>query len=143
MADLKSIIPDASVLLKWLVKEDDQEQALRVRADFEKGLISLSVPSHCFAEICNMLGREWADHGPSFISNLLVSAIQEKRLTLDHIGVAFHIMEEYAHISFYDASYHALALVDGGVFLTADEKYYNKTKKEGRIMLLKDYGKKR
>jgi len=48
-------------------------------------------------------------------------------------------MKKYTKISFYDAAYHALALNTGGTFITADKKYYEKTKSEGNIMLLKNY----
>lgn len=38
-----------------------------------------------------------------------------------------------------DCIYHALAIETGGVFLTADEKHFNKTKHYGNIALLRDY----
>ena len=56
------------------------------------------------------------------------------------IDTAFDLINTYKTISFYDASYHALALEEGGTFLTNDEKYYKKTKNAGGIMLLRDYG---
>jgi len=36
-------------------------------------------------------------------------------------------------VSFYDASYHALAKKIGGVFITADNRYYDKAKVVGNI----------
>jgi predicted nucleic acid-binding protein len=38
--------------------------------------------------------------------------------------------------SFYDVSYHALAIVNECQFITADKKHYEKTKKEGYIELI-------
>jgi predicted nucleic acid-binding protein len=38
----------------------------------------------------------------------------------------------------YDSIYHALAINLNGVFLTADKKHYEKTKKRGQIKLLTD-----
>jgi len=44
------------------------------------------------------------------------------------------------HISSYDATFHALALLEGATFITADKKHYNKTKKLiGSVMLLEDF----
>ncbi|MEK7523423.1 MAG: hypothetical protein AAB588_00140 [Patescibacteria group bacterium] len=53
------------------------------------------------------------------------------------------LMKNFSGVTFYDSGYHALALQEGGTFITADEKYFQKTKKQGGVMLLKDYGKKR
>ena len=41
--------------------------------------------------------------------------------------------------TFYDASYHAAALVFGGVFLTADARHKAKTEGFGSVVLLKDW----
>jgi len=44
------------------------------------------------------------------------------------------------YISSLDATFHALALIENAVFLTADGKYYNKTKDlVGSILHLKDF----
>ncbi len=40
--------------------------------------------------------------------------------------------------SFYDASYHALAMLNNCDFITADKKHYDKTKQLGSIKLLED-----
>ena len=45
-------------------------------------------------------------------------------------------MDKYPGISFYDASYHALAKAYGIPYITADKKYYQMTEKEGNIKLL-------
>lgn len=139
-----SFIVDASVLLKWGVYESDlKEEAELLREDFQKEKIAIFVPPHCFSEICNMLGRERRDGAASFISMFLNTEIIECLLTFPLIQTAFRLMEQYDRVSFYDASYHALAIQEKGTFITADKKYYRKTHREGHIMLLKDYGKKR
>lgn len=139
-----SFIVDASVLLKWGVHESDsRDEAELLREDFQKEKIAIFVPPHCFSEICNMLGRERRDGAASFVSILLNTEIVECLLTFSLIQTAFRIMEQYDRVSFYDASYHALAIQEKGTFITADEKYYRKTHREGYIQLLKNYGKKR
>lgn len=145
MADHKAlIVPDASVLLKWAVKEKEcLAEALRLREDFRLEKVDMKVPAHCFAEICNMLGREQQKAAVSFVSYLIVAGIEECCLNLDVASTAFKLMDKYCGITFYDAVYHALAINENGIFLTADEKYFRKAGKEGHIMLLKHYGKKR
>lgn len=38
----------------------------------------------------------------------------------------------------YDAIFHAIAIDEGGIFVTADRKHFVKVKQEGHIILLKD-----
>jgi predicted nucleic acid-binding protein len=42
-------------------------------------------------------------------------------------------------VSFYDAAYHATALVHGGVFVTADERYAKRTSASGAVVMLEDW----
>lgn len=141
MADNKTIfVPDASVLIKWVLDEsEDKKQALQLQRDFLKQTIDCLVPSHCFFEIANILGRHRQDVGLSFLSYLMVAEITECPLTIDGGSLAFGLMKKYKEISFYDAAYHALAIKEGATFITADEKYVRKTQKEGHILLLKNY----
>lgn len=144
MADPKPIfVADASVLIKWAIDEkEDFDQAMHFRDDFLGNKIEICVPAHCFSEIGNTLGRVRND-AIEFFSDLLVSNVEQCNLTLESANLAFQLMQKYRGISFYDAGYHALALQQGALFITADEKYYKKTKKAGHIQLLKDYGKTR
>ncbi|MDZ4217204.1 MAG: type II toxin-antitoxin system VapC family toxin, partial [Candidatus Gracilibacteria bacterium] len=59
-------------------------------------------------------------------------------LTESIIEQAFKIIKTYP-VSFYDASYHALALVTKGTFVTLDEKYYQKTKGLKHVIPLGEY----
>ena len=144
MEDRKVFIADASVLLKWVIREtQDFEAAIILRNQFVEHKIDIIVPANCFAEICNILGREYQDIALSYISYLITSEITEYGISLNLAHGAFLLMKKYKGISFYDALYHALAIQKKSVFITADEKYYKKTRKERHIMLLKDYGKTR
>lgn len=42
-------------------------------------------------------------------------------------------------VTFYDASYHALALASDGVLVTADARYEAKAKADGGVILLADW----
>ncbi|MBI2639212.1 type II toxin-antitoxin system VapC family toxin [Candidatus Peregrinibacteria bacterium] len=140
----KIYIADASVLIKWAVAEvENLTEANIFRNDFLNARIKIILPGHCLPEVANYFGRKAQHIAVSFLSFLITSDIEENCLTFPEISIAFKLMKKYPGISFYDASYHTLAMQENGVFITADEKYYRKTKKEGHIMLLKDYGKRR
>lgn len=138
------IIADASVLLKWVVDETDlQEEAALLRDDFKNEKVNIVVPAHCIYEIGNMLARNYLASVRSYLSFFLESSIEEYPMTFSLMNLTVLLLEQYPNISFYDASYHALAIKEEGTFVTADQKYFHKTHKEGHIMLLSDYGKKR
>ena len=42
-------------------------------------------------------------------------------------------------VSFYDAAYHATALVNGGVFVTADERYARVAAPHGAVVTLGEW----
>ncbi len=42
-------------------------------------------------------------------------------------------------VTFYDAAYHALALVEGGLFVTADARYLRQAAAAGGVRLLREY----
>ena len=136
---------DASVVLKWIrIEEVDAQQATVVFKEFHLRKTRLAIPHYAYAEIANILGLDLSrEVACTAFSYLLGMKLDEYPITLEVVSVATELMEKYKGVSFYDAGYHAIALLHGGTFITADEKYYQKTRKEGSIMLLKDYGKKR
>lgn len=138
-------IPDASVMLKWFFmdEKDGVQEAVSLQKDYLEKIISMIIPHYALAEMLNTFGRELSikDAGLLF-SFLVLLKMNEYPITIESASLSCGLMQKYK-VSFYDAGYHALAIQEGGTFLTADEKYYQKTKKEGSVMLLSDYGKKR
>ena len=134
------IILDASVILKWFLWEKENlEEAKKIQEEFIARKINLIVPSHCFFELANTLKRKVPDDALNIISKLKLSEIMEQAINIKVISLAFKLMESHKKISFYDAAYHALALAEDGIFVTADENYYKITKGHRGIMLLKNY----
>ena len=138
-AGLDLVIPDACVLSKWVLEEADSPLALKLQMDLEIEQISMSVPDHCFTEILNTLGRKWPDSALQFFSYLHMTRIVQCRSTLETVSLSLKLMKKYPKITFYDASYHALAIHEKGIFVTVDERYFKTTRKEGCITLLEDY----
>lgn len=131
---------DASVLIKWFIIEvEDRQQALKIKEDHVNKIIQLVMPSACLYETLNTLGRKTPAMAPLILSEILMLNIEEYHLNLENSCRALSIMQKFSGVSFYDASYHAIAIENNGIFVTADENYYKKTKSLKHIKLLKDY----
>ncbi len=147
MAENKPLyIVDASVILKWFLKEAEcQEEAISLQNHCDESLIQLAIPHYAYAEIFNIFVRNLSlERALAYSSRVLNYFNKEYAITIEMVSLAFEIIKKVdCEVSFYDAGYHALAMQEGGTFITADEKYYKKTRKHGSIMLLKNYGKKR
>ncbi len=134
------IIIDASVALKWaLPEEEDMEQALLLKQDFVSRKLLVAVPAHFMTEVFNTLFRKNPSQALSFLSFFLMAPFQYYSLSLEVASIAGILMKKHSKVSFYDAFYHALAIHKEGTFVTADEQYYKAVKKEGHIVLLKNY----
>lgn len=134
------IIVDASVALKWgLPEEEDLDQALLLKQHLVERKVLVSVPAHFMTEVFNTLVRKNPSQALTILSFFLMAPFQHHSLSLEVAGVAGLLMKKYPKISFYDAFYHALAIHKEGTFVTADESYYKMCKKEGHVLLLKDY----
>ena len=138
-------IVDASVVLKWFLEEnDDKAEAMTLGESYLNKDIEFEMLDYTIAEIFNtMVLKLDRKKALSALSHLFTFNILQCNVTLEIASQAAELMGKYKGISFYDAGYHALAKLEDGTFITADEKYYKKTHKEGNIMLLKNYGKKR
>ncbi len=133
-------IIDASVLLKPFIEEtQDLEKAIAVQKDFLKYKIKLGMPSFCLYELLNTLCRKFPDKAMPSLSQILMLNIKEYRLNLENLYIALTIMQKFSKVSFYDAVYHAIAIENGGIFVTADENYYKTTRSLKHIRLLKNY----
>jgi predicted nucleic acid-binding protein len=138
---MKLVVPDASVLLKWVLPEEGEPwvgEALRLRDDFETGRADLLVPSLWYYEAGNVLALHYAESAADRLAvlvGLCLSIAEPKEMwrvqTLD--------LTKTHGVTFYDASYHALAILHNGVFVTSDEKYLRKASAAGYILHLKDW----
>jgi len=129
---------DASVILKWFVEENGTKEALQIRQNHIEGKYTLVVPDIAIYEVGNAL-RYKPDSSAAEVSRYCRNLYE---LNLDIIALPFEIIDsviETAYqndITFYDASYVALAKELGLQFITADEKLYQKTKDLRFVKLL-------
>jgi len=134
-------IPDASVLLKWVLPAEGAscvEQALSMRDAFVAGKITLRVPDLWYYEVGNTLSRKYPDEAEDLLSGLLAMGFDTATPNHQWQAAILQLASEH-RVTFYDAAYHALAVISGGVFVTADEKYLASAGVDRHIVHLKDW----
>lgn len=139
---MKVVVPDASVILKWVLPDPTGEQdvgsALHLRDSAVNGKISIKVPSLWLYEVGNTLTRRFADRAQDLLDALVAFDLDESGMHSEWLDQTITLTRRY-NVTFYDAVYHALALVEKGVFVTADAKYVRKAGKAGAVVALKEW----
>lgn len=134
---MRIVVPDASVLLKWVLPttEEGRDSALQLREAAIAGEITLMVPPLWLYEVGNTLARRFPDQAAQLLDALVAFGLVERAATGTWRERALTLTREYG-VTFYDAAYHALALVEQGVFVTADSEYVERTQAAGAVSLL-------
>lgn len=136
------IIPDASVLLKIAFQnradEQDALKAVCLIQTWLEGKYSILLPSHWVFEVANVLALKVPDMANDYMETFFDFQFDSVDLTVSLCRESFGLMKKHK-VSFYDAIYHAVAIKNKGLFVTADEVYYKKARPEGHIALLKDF----
>ena len=131
------VTPDASVLLKWVLPgNDEQDAALLLRDEAVAGAIELVVPQLWIYEMGNTLARRFPDDADELLASLADFGLTEARLDSRWRTRAVSLSVTYG-VAFYDVAYHAVALGLGGVFVTADERYASRASRAGGVSSLR------
>ena len=133
------VIPDASILLKWVLPGGDERNisaALSLREEAAAGAVELVVPQLWVYEAGRALARQFPERADDLLSVLVDFRLREARLDARWRTRAVSLAVTY-DVSFYTAAYHALALALGGVFVTADERYVSRASEAGGVSLLR------
>lgn len=135
------VVPDASVILKWVLPSQDEPDlvtAIALRDAILLGDVDARVPTLWLYEVGNMLARRFPDRAAQILDVLsrfnLVSAPRTSRW----LKVALGLTRNYG-VTFYDAAYHAHAITRRGTFVTADEKYIERAGAAGALTRLADW----
>lgn len=138
----KLAVIDASVILKWVLPpgvEPFQLQAVSLAEAIAQGRLVVRLPSLWFFEVGNILIRKYRQDADRDLADLRQQLGQcEQPVSVGWQREIIRLTGAYP-VTFYDASYHALAVVNQGVFVTADEKYLQAVAGEPYIMHLKDW----
>lgn len=134
------LVPDASVLLKWILRSDDEpgrDRALELKAAWLEEACELVVPSLWVFEVGNILGLKHPATAASLLQAMIDLGIREEA-PHGYAAAILSLMREYK-VTFYDAAYHALAIRHRGTMLTADRAYVKKAARAGHVTLLNDW----
>ncbi|MEP7339557.1 MAG: type II toxin-antitoxin system VapC family toxin [Acidobacteriota bacterium] len=129
-ANVKTIVVDASVALKWWLRDEDATaEADQLQSDFLGGQLSLTVPALFDYEIVNTLKmavvRKRIDEAYALTAITDLIAYEIERHDIRSLQqTAFRLACRYQR-SAYDASYLALAQALGFDFYTGDKRMFN------------------
>ncbi|MGB8817601.1 MAG: type II toxin-antitoxin system VapC family toxin [Rhizobiaceae bacterium] len=139
------VVLDSCVFNKIFLLEDDRSDAIEF-LDFARTsdlrlvapslflyeVLAVAAPSPFGAEAALGLIREFQNAGFE-ITDLNDETVKQA------IVIANSGHQKTGFPTFYDSSYHALALEIGGIFLTSDAKHLAKAASHGSVVLLRDW----
>ena len=133
------MILDASVILKWFLDETESNIALGLKESHVTGTFTIVAPDILIYEVGNALRYE-PEFSPDEVNCCLEELYELNIDIIAPISDIVNLITEIAYqkdITFYDASYIALAQSLNLQYITADEKLYNKVKAFSFVTLLK------
>jgi predicted nucleic acid-binding protein len=129
------------VILQWVLpsgEEPHSERALMLRTAIDTQLVRAVVPGLWFYEVGNTIARRFPEHAEEWLSALVGFGFDEAPYSPRWLGQALELTRRCG-VTFYDAAYHATALVHDGVFLTSDERYLRQAGECGGLLRLRDW----
>jgi predicted nucleic acid-binding protein len=134
-----NLVVDASVIVKWALAdsapENDREEAVALLAKIQAGAVTLLQPPHWLAEVAAVLTRlrpEIAEEAIELLDAMEFPVTSEAAV----LKRASRVARQLNHHLF-DTLYHAVALEHGLTLVTADDTYFRKARKLGRIAWLR------
>ena len=135
------VVPDASVLLKWVLPSDeepDSDRALLLRTAIMEEAVRALVPGLWLYEVGNTIARRFPTVASGWLSALMKFGLEEAVSSNAWLLKTLDLTSRH-DVTFYDAAYHSLALIHGGVFITADTRYADKVKESGSVVALSEW----
>jgi predicted nucleic acid-binding protein len=136
------VVPDASVILKWVLGIEDEpshRQAMRLQEALLADQVEIRVPTLWRYKIGNVLGLKQPRLATELMGALLAHEFEEVPLKTDYALEVLGHMQDVAGVTFYDSAYHVLALRTKGVYVTADAAYVRRAKRKGHVALLAEW----
>lgn len=135
------VVPDASVLLKWVLPSNDEpdaDEALLLRSAIVSEKVRALVPALWLYEVGNTIARRFPMHAPGWLSAMMKFGLKEAPPSQLWLAKSLELTSRYK-VSFYDAAYHALALIHDGLFVTADHRYVARVNELGSVIVLNEW----
>jgi predicted nucleic acid-binding protein len=132
------LVIDASVTLKWLLQDANDEQDLAGAQAVLKSIVTEAAimiqPPHRLAEVLAVIARRQPQDAQLALVTMLdmdtVCPVDSK--TYLRAVVLSHRHKQHL----FDTFYHALALEHGATLITADDRYYRAASGEGAVQQL-------
>lgn len=138
-------IIDASVFNKLFLIEADSPLARNFFLFALESTLALGAPEFLKLEACKCAVRSGVDVAvPLEFFEMLDSGIMtwfpvSKRQVIEAQRICHSGTSKTGYPKFIDSLYHAVAILHGGVFLTADRNHARRAGKHGHLMLLEDW----
>jgi len=134
MSQPKEVCVDASLAVKWVVKESYDEEALALLEKWRIGKVELIAPAFFEVEVDSIIRKKVAvrktlteSEGDAAFELLRHLPIKIQSLP-NQRQRAWELAKELAQSTIYDTTYLALAELSGCEFWTADKRLYNSVK---------------
>lgn len=139
---MKKLVVDSSVMVKWLNQENENylEQADRIIEDAQKGKIIILTPELAKYEVGNALlfkKKITSDKAKVLLSSFYSLPIQFIVQSQDSANETYDIANK-ENITYYDASFIALARQENAILVTDNIKHQGKSAKV-KVKSLRDY----
>ena len=139
---MNSYVIDASVAVKWFIPdaavEPDVDRAIRLLAIAQRDEARFLQPPHWVSEVAAVLVRFAPKTVIPSVGALLALSFVNTANDVDHYQRAISLALKLDHHLF-DTLYHAVALEEKAMLITADRKYYDKAKRMGSILMLEEF----
>ncbi len=135
------VVPDASVILKWVLPCDDEpdaDKAIALRDAILEEDVRALLPALWIYEVGNTVARRFPVHAAAWLAALMKFELHESPPSRQWLTAALRLTDSYG-VTFYDAAYHAVAIVQHGLFVTADARYVKRAKEAGNVVMLNDW----
>ncbi|MBV9082755.1 MAG: type II toxin-antitoxin system VapC family toxin [Acidobacteriaceae bacterium] len=107
------VVPDASVLLEWVLPchdEPNADNARLLRVAIQDEAVHALVPALWLYEVGKTIARRFPLHASSWLSALMKFGLEEASTTQAWLPKLLELTRRY-EVSFYPAAYHALAFI--------------------------------
>jgi len=138
----QTLVIDASVAVKWFVREEDGDKALTLRNRHIEGGVTLVAPDLLVYEVANALSYHPKMRDEDIEEDLAALFMVDLELVppSTELTVSTTLRARQLGISVYDSSYLVLAETIATNLVTSDKQLYDKVKSTGRLLLLGDLG---
>ena len=142
---ITNVTLDSNVFAKLFLNEEDADSArllIRQLANYRLKIICPDVFIYEVLSIAQQNGYP-VRKAKKLLDNFQNSYLKIMPLSESEMELAMRMSED-GHVksgfpSIYDSSYHALAISNGGVFITADDKHLRKVEKYDNSIPLRDW----